>query len=171
MPAMRSTLLSAVLAALCAVDSSAQMASQAPLRVRVGQWQARSAAKSLDSAHIGVSVDLPGWATPDGSQWTLGFFRGDNGSQQMETIPVLLTKSSEGSSLLPGLPGAYSATGFGAYRVSVTGVGDKVLFGGFIGAGMRIGDSLFAELQYHSVSGSVNGFSPNGVTMMLGKRF
>ena len=89
----------------------------------------------------------------------------------METIPILLTKSSEGVSPIPGLREFYTATGFGAYRVSISGSGSKFLWGGYAGVGTRLPGSLFAELQYHQISGSVGGATPNGVAFLVGKRF
>jgi hypothetical protein len=150
---------------------SAQTLGEWPLRVKVGQFQMRGPASDLQRTHSGFSVDIPKSGLPDGSQWTVGYVRGKSGSVTMETIPILLTKSSEGAAFLPSLPGAYTASGFGAYRVSVTNLGAKFLFGGYVGVGMRIAESLFAELQYHSVSGSLGGYAPNGVSVMVGKRF
>lgn len=151
--------------------ASAQSPGEWPLRVKVGQFQMRGAASDIQRSQPGFTVDVPKSGLADGSQWTIGFFRGKSGASTMETMPILLTKTSEGTSFLPGLPGAYTASGFGAYRVSVTNLGAKFLFGGYVGVGMRIAESLFAELQYHSVSGSLGGYSPNGVSVMVGKRF
>lgn len=172
MGAMRTYLLGiALCAALSATASAQQLGTGSPLRLKLGVLQPRGDARDvMGSQHLGGMADITMARSPDGSTLSVGYFGAQRNGQKMRTVPVLLTKSSEGVSPIPGLAGFYTGSGFGAYFIDAAGSGFKTRWGGYISAGIRLAGDLFAEAQYHYVSSGVNGFSPSGVALLVGRK-
>jgi hypothetical protein len=143
-----------------------------PLRVKLGVLQPQGrTAETFGSQHYGVQVDIAGSKQADATTLSVGYFQARRNGQSMRTIPVLLTKTSEGSSPVSGLTGFYSGTGFGIYFIDAAGSGLKQRFGGYFSGGYRVSGGFYVEAQYHLISGNVNGFRPNGLAILLGRRF
>lgn len=172
MAPMRTYLLGIALCVAAATPAVAQNSGGSlPFRVKLGVLQPRGDARSVFGAqHAGAMVDLTMASSPDGSTLSVGYFGAQRNGEKMRTVPVLLTKSSEGASPIPGLTGFYTGTGFGAYFIDAGGSGFKTRWGGYASAGIRLSGDLFAEAQYHYVTSGVNGFSPSGVALLVGRK-
>lgn len=162
------------LAALFALTSSTALAQQGQtgMRIRLGALQPSSAAmKSVADRHPGVMIDFLSSKSADGSTLTVGYFQGGSGAGMVKTIPVMFSKVTESTSSVPGLGGMYTGTGVGAYLFDTPGSNMKTLWGGYAMVGLKLPGGIFAETQYHYTNRSVNGYSPNGVGLMIGRKF
>jgi hypothetical protein len=160
--------------ALLALTSSCVLAQQGQtgMRIRLGALQPSSASmKSVAERHPGVMIDFLSSKSADGSTLTVGYFQGGSGSDVVKTIPVMFSKVSDSTSTVPGLGGLYTGTGIGAYLFDTPGSSMKTLWGGYAMVGVKLPGGIFAETQYHYTNRSVNGYSPNGVALMIGRKF
>ena len=167
---MRTYLFGLVLCALVASPATAQLSSSLTpsARVKVGVLMPRGATKdTFGTQQPGILAEIGGAQSTDGSALTVGFFSDRGAGKTMRTVPVLLTKSAAFASPIPGLNSLYTSSGIGLYLIDADGSGVKSRWGGYIGAGLRLG-GMTVEAQYHHVSGSVAGFAPNGVALLLG---
>ncbi len=161
-----------VLAMSTNVAIAQSFGTPAPRQIRIGVLNPRGATSdTFGSSFKGAMADLGPSRSDAGSMVTVGLFAGSRAGRTFSTIPVLLTRAGEGSSPLPGIDGFYTSTGVGAYFTRADGAGSKTLWGGYAAIGLRLPGGLFAESQYHAVSGNVGGFSPNGVAFVVGRRF
>ena len=161
-------------AALFALTSTSVLAQQGQsgLRIRLGALQPSSAAsKTVANQQPGVMVDFLSSKSADGSTITVGYFQGGSGAEMVRTVPVMFSKVSDSTSAVPGLGGLYTGTGIGAYLFDTPGSNMKTLWGGYAMVGLKLPGGIFAETQYHYTSRSVNGYSPNGVALMIGRKF
>jgi hypothetical protein len=161
-------------AALFALTSTSVLAQQGQsgLRIRLGALQPSSAAtKAVANQQPGVMVDFLSSKSADGSTITVGYFQGGSGAEMVRTVPVMFSKVSDSTSAVPGLGGLYTGTGIGAYLFDTPGSNMKTLWGGYAMVGLKLPGGIFAETQYHYTSRSVNGYSPNGVALMIGRKF
>lgn len=158
---------------LCPQASRAQNATElVPLRVKLGVLQPGGrTAETFGSQHYGLQIDIAGSKQADAETLSIGYFQARRNGQTMRTIPVLLTKTSNGSSPVGGLSGFYTGTGLGIYFIDAAGSGLKQRFGGYFSGGYRVSGGFYVEAQYHLISGNVNGFTPNGLAILLGRRF
>ena len=157
-----------------ALTSSSVLAQQGQtgLRIRLGALQPSSAStKTVAERHPGVMVDFLSSKSADGSTLTVGYFQGGSGDAMIRTVPVMFSKVSDSTSTLPGLGGLYTGTGIGAYLFDTPGSNMKTLWGGYAMVGLKLPGGIFAETQYHYTNRSVNGYSPNGVALMIGRKF
>jgi hypothetical protein len=160
--------------ALLALTSSCVLAQQGQtgMRIRLGALQPSSASmKSVAERHPGVMIDFLSSKSADGSTLTVGYFQGGSGSDVVKTIPVMFSKVSDSTSTVPGLGGLYTGTGIGAYLFDTPGSSMKTLWGGYAMVGVKLPGGIFAETQYHYTNRSVNGYSPTGVALMIGRKF
>ena len=146
-----------------------------PLRIRLGVLRPSSiTTRNLSGTQVlGGMVDLSSSRSEEARTLTVGYFQGNAAGKSFRVAPLLVTKSSAGTSggsSSTGMTGFFTSEGFGAYFVDAAGSGFKARFGGYIGAGLRLTGGLFVEAQYHYVSGSVNGASPNGIALFIGRR-
>lgn len=165
---------SVMVPALCALLASSVMAQQGQtgMRIRLGALQPSSATmKATASQHPGMMIDFLSSKSADGSTLTVGYFQGGNGSGMVRTVPVMFSKLSDSTSTIPGIGGLYTGTGIGAYLFDTPGSNMKTLWGGYAMVGIKLPGGIFAETQYHYTNRSVNGFSPNGVGLMIGRKF
>ncbi len=163
-----------LLVGLFALTSSSVLAQQGQtgLRIRLGALQPSSAStKTVAERHAGVMVDFLSSKSADGSTLTVGYFQGGSGDAMIRTVPVMFSKVSDSTSTLPGLGGLYTGTGIGAYLFDTPGSNMKTLWGGYAMVGLKLPGGIFAETQYHYTNRSVNGYSPNGVALMIGRKF
>jgi len=161
-------------AALLALTSTCVFAQQGQsgMRIRLGALQPSSAAmKTVAERHPGVMIDFLSSKSADGSTLTVGLFQGGSGAGMVKTIPVMFSKVSDSTSTVPGLGGLYTGTGIGAYLFDTPGSSMKTLWGGYAMVGVKLPGGIFAETQYHYTNRSVNGYSPNGVALMIGRKF
>lgn len=160
--------------ALVALTSSCVLAQQGQtgMRIRLGALQPSSASmKSVAERHPGVMIDFLSSKSADGSTLTVGYFQGGSGVDLVKTIPVMFSKVSDSTSTVPGLGGLYTGTGIGAYLFDTPGSSMKTLWGGYAMVGVKLPGGIFAETQYHYTNRSVNGYSPTGVALMIGRKF
>jgi hypothetical protein len=155
--------------------TSAISSETIPLRIRLGVLRPNSSTtRTLSGSQVlGGLVDLSSSRSETARTLTVGYFQGSSAGKSFRVAPLLVTKSSAGASggsSSTGMTGFFTSEGFGAYFVDAAGSGFKARFGGYIGAGLRLTGGLFVEAQYHYVSGSVNGASPNGVALFIGRR-
>lgn len=162
------------LAAICALASSSVLAQQGQtgMRIRLGALQPSSVAmKTVAERHPGVMIDFLSSKSADGSTLTIGYFQGGSGAGMIKTVPVMFSKVSDSTSSVPGLGGLYTGTGIGAYLFDTPGSNMKTLWGGYAMVGLKLPGGIFAETQYHYTNRSVNGYSPSGVGLMIGRKF
>jgi hypothetical protein len=160
--------------AFIALTSSSVVAQQGQtgMRIRLGALQPSSAAaKGIAAQQPGVMIDFLSSKSADGSTLTVGYFQGGSGADIIKTIPVMFSKVSDSTSTVPGLGGLYTGTGIGAYLFDTPGSNMKTLWGGYAMVGLKLPGGIFAETQYHYTNRSVNGYSPNGVALMIGRKF
>ena len=163
-----------LLVGLFALTSSSVLAQQGQtgLRIRLGALQpSYTTTKAVAERHPGVMVDFLSSKSADGSTLTVGYFQGGSGDGMIRTVPVMFSKVSDSTSTLPGLGGLYTGTGIGAYLFDTPGSNMKTLWGGYAMVGLKLPGGIFAETQYHYTNRSVNGYSPNGVALMIGRKF
>jgi hypothetical protein len=156
-------------------QKSALSSETIPLRIRLGVLRPSSATtRNLSGSQVpGGLVDLSSSRSEDARTLTVGYFQGSSAGKSFRVAPLLITKTSAGASgatSSTGMTGFFSSEGFGIYFMDAAGSGFKARYGGYIGAGLRLTGGLFVEAQYHYVSGSVNGASPNGVALFIGRR-
>ncbi len=162
------------LVAIFALASSSVLAQQGQtgMRIRLGALQPSSASmKTVAERHPGVMIDFLSSKSADGSTLTVGYFQGGSGAGMVKTVPVMFSKVSDSTSAVPGLGGLYTGTGIGAYLFDTPGSNMKTLWGGYAMVGLKLPGGIFAETQYHYTNRSVNGYSPNGVGLMIGRKF
>ncbi|MES2463760.1 MAG: hypothetical protein V4671_24590 [Armatimonadota bacterium] len=186
----------AALTALTAVMVASSHAAQAqvsniiPIRVKLGVFlpNDRDTKDLSNSTHFSGEVDvaLP-FTGGSGGQTLLsvGYSRGSRGDRSYQVIPVSLTKISSPPNPVGRVTGnVYYGAGVGLYFVRAgnysvsngnTGSSSlesksRTLFGASLVAGYQTPLSFFIEGKYHLVTGSVEGYSPNGLSVFIGKR-
>jgi outer membrane protein W len=122
----------------------------------------------VGSSQKGFEVDFGSKISGGNSFLTVGYFETRKSGQFLRTMPITFTNHGQGPLPFGGL---YTTSGIGAYVLSTNGSSNKVRYGGFFGAGLRLGGGLFAEAKYHQVQGDINGLSPNGLAVLVGKQF
>jgi hypothetical protein len=174
MAALTTLLVSALSTpALAQLSPSAGSAMETiPLRIKLGVWRpSGQATRNLSGSQVpGGLIDLSGSKAEDSRTLTVGYFQGSSAGKSFRIAPLLITKASAGSSGSSGTSGFFTSQGVGAYFIDAAGSGFKARYGGYMGAGLRLSGGLFVEAQYHYVSGSVNGASPNGIALFFGRR-
>lgn len=184
MSPMQNLVRMAVLATVLLIGASAPVRAQLnptansvaetiPLRIKLGVLRpSGSDTRALSGSQVpGGMVDLSSSRSETDRTLTVGYFTGSTAGKSFRVAPLLVTKTSSASSSgTSGMTGFFTSEGFGAYFVDAAGSGFKARFGGYIGAGLRLTGGLFVEAQYHYVSGSVNGASPNGIALFIGRR-
>jgi hypothetical protein len=153
--------------------TAASVAETIPLRIKLGVLRPSSTTtRTLSGSQVpGGLIDLSSTRAETARTLTVGYFQGSTAGKSFRVAPLLVTKTSGGgSSTASSMTGFYTSEGFGAYFIDAAGSGFKARFGGYMGAGLRLTGGLFVEAQYHYVSGSVNGASPNGIALFIGRR-
>ena len=179
---VRLVALASILTAVSLVPAQAQLnpktgitSETIPLRIRLGVLRpSGEATRTLSGSQVpGGMIDLSSSRSETERTLTVGYFQGRSAGKSFRVAPLLVTKSSAGASRSAdstGMTGFFTSEGYGVYFVDAAGSGFKARFGGYIGAGLRLTGGLFVEAQYHRVSGSVNGASPNGIALFIGRR-
>jgi hypothetical protein len=157
---------------------TAQTTGLIPLRGKVGVFLPRGSAQDFSgNTHFNGEVELLLARVFPGSGITginLGYSQGSRNGNKLRVIPVTVEK-------LFGLPNPaaavtgniYAGAGVGPYFVRVfRGRRDnsETTLGGFGVVGYQFPSKLFVEAKYH-VAGRVNGVSPNGLALMIGRSF
>jgi hypothetical protein len=163
----------------------AQISNIIPVRLKLGVLLPtdRETKDLAGSTHLSGEIDV---AVPfgggNGGQTLLsvGYSRGSRGEGRYQVIPVSLTKISSPPNPVGRVTGnVYYGAGVGLYFVQATGIpgGDgfssskkRTLFGGSLVAGYQSPLAFFVEGKYHLVTGTVEGYSPNGLSIFIGKR-
>ncbi|MES2464865.1 MAG: hypothetical protein V4671_30235 [Armatimonadota bacterium] len=163
-----------------------------PIRLKLGVFlpSDRDTRKVSGSTHLSGEVDvaLP-FSDRSGAQTFLSVgFSKRNGTgfgigSSYQVIPISLTQISSPQNPVGRVTGSiYYGAGVGLYFVKVTGlvraasVGSfvysksRALIGTSLVAGYQTPASFFIEGKYHVVTGTVEGYSPNGLSVFVGKR-
>ena len=183
-PIIAFTALSAVLG-VASPAAQAQVSNIIPIRLKLGVFlpNDRDTKDLSNSTHFSGEVDvaLP-FSGGSGGQTLLsvGYSRGSRSEGRYQVIPVSLTKISSPPNPVGRVTGnVYYGGGLGLYFVQATGIpgGDgfssskkRTLFGSSLVAGYQTPTSFFVEAKYHLVIGTVEGYSPNGISLFIGKR-
>jgi hypothetical protein len=143
-----------------------------PVRIKLGALRpSGQITRNLSGSQVpGGLIDLAGSHAADARTLTVGYFQGSTNGKSFRTVPLLVTKDSASSSSVQSLTGFYTSEGLGAYFIDAANSGFKMRLGGYVGAGLRLSGGLLVEAQYHYVNGSVNGASPNGIAIFIGRR-
>ncbi|MGC4046885.1 MAG: hypothetical protein QM758_24075 [Armatimonas sp.] len=156
--------------ALTLTPLAAQAQGTGPLliRAKLGQLQVTDSdtKTAVGSGHFGAEVDFGSKLGGGNSFLSVGYFEKRQNGRYLRTIPITITNIGQGPLPFTGL---YTTSGIGGYILSTNG-SSRTQFGGFFGVGMRFG-GMFAEAKYHQVNGGVNGLSPNGLAILIGKQF
>ena len=146
-----------------------------PLHIKIGILRpSGEVTRTLSGSQVpGGLIDLSSSRDESAKTLTVGYFEGRSAGKSFRVAPLLITQMSSGGgggAGSAGLTGFFTSQGVGAYFVDAAGSGFKARFGGYAGAGLRLSGGLFVEAQYHYISGSVNGASPNGIALFIGRR-
>ena len=164
--------LAAGLGLLSCSAPAAQAQGSGPLLIRAkfGNIPLNDSATktSVGSSQKGFEADFGSKISGGNSFLTVGYFEARKSGQFLRTIPITFTNIGPGPLPFGGL---YTTSGVGVYLLSTNGSSNKSVFGGFFGAGLRLGGGLFAEAKYHQVQGDVKGLNPNGLAVLIGKQF
>jgi hypothetical protein len=179
------------LAALAGVMAASPQAAQAqvsniiPIRLKLGVLlpNDRDTKELAGNTHLSGEIDVAipfsgGSGQP--SLISVGYSRGSRGGRSYTVIPVSLTKLSSPPNPASRVTGnIYYGAGVGLYFVRASGIPQdeagsfsksRTLFGASLVAGYQTPLSFFIEGKYHLVTGTVEGYSPNGLSVFIGKR-
>jgi hypothetical protein len=120
-----------------------------------------------------VQLDLP--ASVSGrSAVSLGYMERSSHGKSFRAIPLTLTRFYSPPNPFAGKTGnVYFGGGVGVYFLHRGGPDsdDATKFGIHAVVGYQFPNPWFVEGKYHLVSGGVNGLSPNGLNLFLGRKF
>lgn len=181
-PIVALTALSAVMG-FTSPAAQAQVSNIIPIRVKLGVFLPtdRDTKDLSNSTHFSGEIDvaLP-FSGGSGGQTLLsvGYSRGSRGDGNYQVIPVSLTKINSPPNPVGRVTGnVYYGAGLGLYfvraNVNLGSEGftkSRTLFGSSLVAGYQTPTSFFIEAKYHLVIGTVEGYSPNGLSVFIGKR-
>ena len=167
----------AIGAGLAAQPAAAQGTGIVPVRVKVGLMLPQdSDTKDFAGSRLlngEVDVSLPNLGAGK-YILTAGYAQGSRGGGKLRVIPVTVARVFGPPNPLSGVTGnVYFGLGAGAYFLRASGGGtseSKTRLGGFGLIGYQLPNPYFIEAKYH-VAGSVNGISPNGLAIMVGRHF
>jgi hypothetical protein len=164
--------------------AQAQISNIIPIRVKLGVLlpSDRDTKDLSGNTHFSGEVDvaLPGSGGGQQTLISVGYSRGSRSGSSYQVIPVSLTKISSPPNPVGRVTGnIYYGAGVGLYFVQVSGIPQeeagtfskkRTLFGASLVAGYQTPSSFFIEGKYHLVTGTVEGYSPNGLSLFIGKR-
>ena len=155
----------------------AQVGSPIPIRLKLGVLlpqdgdTKRAVGDSLFGAEIDFTIPVPG--ATGRTVLSAGYFERSKSGGKFRVVPLTVSQVFSPPNPAAALTGnVYYGLGLGMYllRASSGGVSDEATrFGGFVVAGYQFPNAYFVEGKYH-VAGDVAGLSPNGITVMLGRR-
>ncbi|MBC8102400.1 MAG: hypothetical protein H7Z41_07410 [Cytophagales bacterium] len=162
----------------------AQVSKIIPIRLKIGALLPGDGDTKgfAGSTHLSGEIDvaLPSSGGGQTSLVSLGYSEGRRSGRKYRVIPLSLTKVSSPGNPASGLTGnLYYGLGLGLYFVQASGIDapsgsatskSRTLLGTSLVAGYQSPTSFFVEGKYHLVAGSVEGFSPNGFSLFIGKR-
>ena len=186
---------SAVMAVLTVAPhvAQAQVSHIIPIRLKLGVLlpNDRDTKNLAGNTHLSgeIDVSLPSSGGGQQSLISVGYSRGSRHGGTYTVIPVSLTKISSPGNPAKGLTGnVYYGAGFGLYFVRASGLTQyfpggengegaslrvysksRTLFGTSLVAGYQTPFSFFVEAKYHVVIGTIDGYSPNGLSVFIGR--
>jgi hypothetical protein len=163
--------------------AQAQVSNIIPIRLKLGVLlpSDRDTKDLGGNTHLSGEIDvaLP-FTGGSGGQTLLsvGYSRGSRSGDSFQVIPVSLTKISSPPNPVGRITGnVYYGGGVGLYFVKANRDSgsdsfskNRTLFGASLVAGYQTPLAFFVEGKYHLVTGSVEGYSPNGLSIFIGKR-
>ncbi|GAB4455907.1 MAG: hypothetical protein OHK0029_12860 [Armatimonadaceae bacterium] len=167
--------------AVTAVPSSAQAQDLFSFRAKLGvQFPSDSDVRNhVDTPLFAAELDydLPS-LTAGKTRISLGYIERRSSGNGFRAIPLTVSRIFSPPNPAADITGSvYFGAGGGLYFLRRTGGGsdEQTTVGIFAVAGYDFPRTLgfidFVEAKYHLVSGGANGLSPNGLVLMLGKRF
>ena len=150
--------------------AAAQTAGILPVRIKAGVLLPQDGGTAFNG-EVDLAVPTPGAGQ---TMLTAGYAEGRENGRKLRIIPVTIARIFAPPNPVAGVTGnVYFGIGVGAYFLRASGGGaseSKTRPGGFAMAGYQFPSALFVEAKYH-VTGEVAGLSPNGVALLLGRRF
>ena len=164
--------------------AQAQVSNIIPIRLKLGVMlpSDRDTKDVSGSTHLSGEIDvaLPSSGGGQQSLISVGYSRGSRHGGTYTVIPVSLTKISSPPNPAGRVTGnVYYGAGVGLYFVRASGLPldeggsyskSRTLFGSSLVVGYQTPLSFFVEAKYHHVIGTVDGYSPNGISLFIGKR-
>ena len=159
--------------------AAAQLGSIFPVRVKAGVFMPQDgqtrdfSGSTLFNAEIDLALPSPGAGQ---TILTAGYSEGSKSGRKFRMIPLTVSQVFTPPNPAAGLTGnVYFGAGAGVYLLrasggSTAGSREKTTLGGFAVVGYMFPKTYFIEGKYH-VAGDVDGLSPNGLAVMLGRRF
>lgn len=154
----------------------AQDTGVTPVRAKLGVFLPQGDAREFaGSTHFNGEVDVAIPALGLGRTLvTAGYYQGSEDGRKLRMIPVTIAKVFSPPNPVGSVTGnVYFGLGAGAYFLRASdddGSENKVRPGGFAMVGYQFPNPYFVEAKYHIV-GSINGISPRGLAVMVGRRF
>ena len=162
--------------------AQAQVGNIIPIRLKLGVLlpSDRDTKDLAGSTHLSgeIDVSLPSSGGGQQSLVSVGYSRGSRHGGTYTVIPVSLTKISSPPNPAGRVTGnVYYGAGVGLYFVKATGIPQdegnysksRTLFGTSLVAGYQTPFSFFVEAKYHLVIGTIDGYSPNGLSLFIGR--
>ena len=168
--------VASVAALSAAKPAQAQQTGLVPLRAKLGVFLPSSDAKDFAggtqfSGEVDVAIPSLGAGR---TFFSAGYYRGSKDGNSLRMIPLTVGRLFSPPNPVGGVTGnVYFGLGAGAYLLHTSGggrSGSKTAPGGFAVVGYQFPNPFFVEAKYH-VAGSVNGISPNGLAIMVGRHF
>lgn len=154
----------------------AQETGAIPLRAKLGLFLPGGDAKDFAggtqfSGEVDVAIPSLGAGR---TFFTAGYYQGSEDGRRLRMIPLTAGRLFSLPNPAGGVTGnVYFGLGAGAYLLRTSGggrSGSKTAPGGFAVVGYQFPNPFFVEAKYH-VAGSINGISPNGLAVLVGRRF
>jgi hypothetical protein len=120
-----------------------------------------------------LQIDLPSLGQGR-SSLCIGYMERGSHGNSFRAVPLTLTRLFSPPNPLAGTTGnLYFGAGAGVYFLHRGGEGSAsaTKFGIHGVVGYQFPNPWFVEGKYHLVSGGVNGLSPNGLNLFLGRKF
>lgn len=157
-------------------SACAQGTGAIPVRAKIGAFLPGGDAKDFaGSTHLSGEVDVAIPALGAGRTFvTAGYYSGSEDGRRLRMIPVTVGRLFSPPNPAGRVTGnVYFGLGVGAYFLRTSGGGrsdSKTAPGGFGMVGYQFPNPFFIEAKYH-VAGSIRGISPNGLAILVGRRF
>lgn len=153
-----------------AEQAGAQVPNLLPLRFKVGVLLPQDGGTAFNG-EIDLTLPTPGAAR---TVLTAGYAETSENGRKLRIIPLTISQVFSPPNPAGRVTGnVYFGLGVGAYLLRASGRGQsesKTRIGGFGVAGYQFPNEYFVEAKYH-LADEVGGISPNGVALLLGRRF
>ena len=161
-----------------AQSAHAQSLIKPTFRAKVGAFFPSGSGNDFSgSTHIKAEAEvfLPKILSGAGTTGlSIGYSQGSHDGNTLRIIPVTVEKIFKAPNPLQSLTGnVYGGVGVGPYFLRASGDGgsdSKTTIGGFAMVGYQFPNKFFVEAKYQ-VAGKIDGVSPNGLSLLVGRSF